>query len=232
MKTTKTLLPLFMLLVSISASAQITDHETVLKSTETKAETEGWRFGGVTTLNFSQLYLSNWAAGGENSYALNALGSVFASYKKGLVTWDNTLDMGYGFVNLYQSNGYRKTDDKFDFTSKVGYKAFDNFYYSALVNFKTQFDKGYDYAVDENGENPISNFLAPAYLTVALGLSYQPNQYFSAFLAPVTGRLTIVNDTKLSDEGAFGIDPGKKPGGNSAAISVPYFQKTILRRNF
>ena len=191
-------------------TAQITDPEADLKSKDTKATEEGWRYGGVTNLNFSQLLFKNWSAGGENSYALNGLVSMFASYKKNSLTWDNTLDMGYGFVNQYETNGYRKTDDKFDFTSKVGYKAFADFYYSGLVNFKTQFDNGYDYTADPNAENPISRFMAPAYLTTALGLSYQPNKYFNAFLAPITGRMTIVNDSTLSNAGAFGVDPGNK----------------------
>ena len=142
--------------------------------------------------------------------------------------------MGYGFVNQYQTFGHRKTDDKFDFTSKFGYKAFSDFYYSGLVNFKTQFDNGYDYVADPNGQSPISKFLAPAYLTAALGLSYQPNKYFSAFLAPVTGRMTIVNDELLSAAGNFGVNPGEKTrlefGGYIRTIySKNDFEAEILR---
>ena len=33
-----------------------------------------WKFTGLTSLNFTQVYLNNWAAGGENSIAL---GTVF-----------------------------------------------------------------------------------------------------------------------------------------------------------
>ena len=32
-----------------------------------------WKFSGVTSVNLSQMALSNWAAGGENSLAGNAM---------------------------------------------------------------------------------------------------------------------------------------------------------------
>ena len=53
----------------------------------------------------------------------------------------------------------------------------------------------------------ISDFLAPAYLTAALGLSYQPNDYFNVLLAPVTGRMTIVTVDSLRP--VFSVDPDK-----------------------
>jgi hypothetical protein len=53
----------------------------------------------------------------------------------------------------------------------------------------------------------ISNFLAPAYLIVAIGIDYKPNRYFSAFIAPLAGKFTLVNDQQLADAGAFGVKP-------------------------
>jgi hypothetical protein len=41
-------------------------------------------------------------------------------------------------------------------------------------------------------------------------MDYKPNDYLSLFIAPVTSKLTIVNDDVLSAAGAFGVDPGKK----------------------
>jgi len=207
MKTKKVVLFGLMLTVVISATAQVTEHEAKLRSEATKAEEDGWRIGGVTTLNFSQMYFNNWAAGGENSYALNGLVNLFASFKRDALTWDNSLIMGYGFINQ-QINGFRKTDDRFDFTSKVGYRAYGNFFYSGLVNFRTQFDNGYNFATDP--PTLISRFLAPAYMITALGISYQPSSNFSVFLAPFTNRLTIVNDSVLSNAGAFGVTPGDR----------------------
>lgn len=81
-----------------------------------------------------------------------------------------------------------------------------NFYYAALLNLKTQFSPGYNYP---NDSVKISAFFAPAYLLGALGLDFKPDAYFSAFLAPLTAKLTIVTDKKLSDSGAFGVTPGE-----------------------
>lgn len=197
----------FVLLIGYSAftNAQVTEAEKNLKTLVTDTVV-GWRTGGVTTINLAQTALINWAAGGENSYAVNGLFSVFANYKSDKNVWDNSLDIGYGLLNQGDV-GLRKTDDKIDFLSKYGRKAFADFYYTALVNFKTQFTPGYNYGVTNV---KISNLLAPAYLLAAVGLNYQPNKYFNAFIAPVTGKMTIVNDDDLSAAGAYGVDPGKK----------------------
>ena len=48
-------------------------------------------------------------------------------------------------------------------------------------------------------------FMAPAYITGAIGIDYKPNKYLSAFIAPVTARYTIVTDQTLADAGSFGF---------------------------
>lgn len=188
----------------VNTSAQVTEAESKLKTLVTDT-VSGWKTGGITNVNFSQTALINWAAGGENSYAVNGLLSLFANYKSGENAWDNSLDMGYGLLNQGKV-GFRKTDDKFDFLSKYGRKAFKNFYYTALVNFKTQFAPGYNYGTTNV---KISNLFAPAYLLAAVGLNYQPNKNFNAFVAPFTGKMTIVTDEDLSNAGAFGVEKGK-----------------------
>ena len=67
---------------------------------------------------------------------------------------------------------------------------------------------GYKYT--DAGREKISDLFSPAYLLVALGLDYKPSDHFSAFIAPITGKLTFVTDQKLSDAGAFGVKPGQK----------------------
>ena len=52
----------------------------------------------------------------------------------------------------------------------------------------------------------ISKFLAPAYVTLGLGIEWVPNPHFSLYFSPITGRLTIVNDDRLAEEGAFGVN--------------------------
>jgi hypothetical protein len=184
---------------------QVTEAEKALRA-HTADSTMGWKKGGVFTATVAQTSLTNWVAGGQNSLSVNGLFSGFANYRRGKSVWDNSLDLGYGLMKQGKDASFIKTDDKIDILSKYGREAFKNFYYSALMNFKTQMTPGYNYPDDST---KISDLFAPAYLTLALGLDYKPNSYFSAFFAPVTGKFTFVTDRKLSDQGAFGVTPGQ-----------------------
>ena len=210
--------------------SQITDAEKALR-TQAADSTQGWKRGGVFAVNLAQTSLTNWAAGGSNSFAVNGMLSTFANYKRNKSVWVNSLDLGYGLLKQGGS-GYMKTDDKFDFLSKYGYEAFKNFYYSALLNFKTQMAPGYKYP---DKTNKISDLFSPAYLLLALGLDYKPSDHFSAFIAQVTGKITFVTDQKLSDAGAFGVKPGNKSltefGGYLRAIYTRNDFKSAFLKN-
>ena|SRR6056297_509896 len=166
----------------------------------------GWKTGGVISLNASQVSLTNWAAGGENSLSGIGLVNLYANYKKNKFAWDNTLDLAYGLIKQGE-DPVIKSDDKIDFASKAGQYAFKNWYYTGLVGFRSQFAPGYATPGDEAYT---SNFLAPAYLNVSLGMDYKPSENFTLFISPVTGKTTFVRDDSLSAEGAFGVDPGKQ----------------------
>jgi hypothetical protein len=207
-----------------AAFGQITDAEKRLKTVN--ADTiMGWKKGGVFALNLAQTSLSNWAAGGQNSFAVNGIFSAFANYKQGISAWDNSLDLGYGLLKLGKDADYMKTDDKIDILSKYGREAFKNFYYSVLMNFRTQMRPGYKYP-DTN--NKISDLFAPAYLLLAAGLDYKPNPYFSVFIAPLTAKFTFVTDEALSDVGAFGVKPGEKSRGEIGG----YIRAIYTRNDF
>lgn len=182
-------------------NAQVTDLEGKLR-TQNADSIQGWKTNGVFSLTASQTSLTNWAAGGNNSISGNALFSINANYRNGKNTWDNSLDLGYGIMKQGEEKDFRKTDDRVDFLSKYGREAVKNFYYSAMLNFKTQMYVGKQYGDDTI---KISNFLAPAYIIGAIGMDYKPNNYFSAFIAPITSKTTIVNDQSLADRGLFGV---------------------------
>lgn len=178
---------------------------------QTPADTiKHWKKGGDFSVNFSQVSFSNWAAGGKNSVAGVALLNYAANYAKGRMSWDNSVNMGYGLVKE-QNRSLVKSDDKFELNSKVGYKMTDDgkWFLSGLTNFRTQFANGYNYPTPSNPIR-ISSFLAPAYLTFAAGFDYKPNDNFSLFMSPLGTKFTIVADDSLSAQGAFGVDPGKK----------------------
>ena len=192
-------------LICTLITGQVTDAEKKLKTVSSDT-IMGWKKGGVLGLNLAQTSLTNWAAGGQNSLAVNGYFNVFANYKQGKSSWDNSLDLGYGLLKQGNDDYFTKTDDKIDFLSKYGREAFKNFNYAALLNFKTQMSPGYKYP---DTENKISDLFAPAYLLLAAGLDYKPNDHFSAFISPLTAKFTFVTDPDLSDDGAFGVTPGE-----------------------
>ena len=82
--------------------------------------TKLWTLGSKSSLTFSQVSLTNWAAGGENSLGGNAFLNLTANMIKGKTTWDNALDMAYGMVQQ-GTQSIRKSDDKIDLVSKLGH---------------------------------------------------------------------------------------------------------------
>ncbi len=168
-----------------------------------------WRKGGFFSLNLSQGSLSNWTAGGDNfSLSINSYLALHAFYKKGKYSWDNTLDMNFGYLNT-TSLGSRKNDDRIDLLSKAGYEFHDKLSLSTLFNFRTQFTKGYNYPNDTT-KVLFSDFLSPAYVLISLGLDYKPNKDLSIFVSPITSRWLIVRNDSLSAKGFYGVVPGKK----------------------
>ncbi len=214
----KVLLVAFTIATGLSF-AQVTDGEKDL-TTVSKDTVDGWKKGIGFAINGSQVNLTNWVAGGQNSLSGNANLGLYANLKRGDATWENSLTLAYGLLRqseqLFRDNGEKwiKTDDRIDLTSKYGRKAASSdWYYAALLNFRTQSTAGYNYAIDDVTE--ISGFLAPAYLITPIGMDFKPtlenkDSEFSLFVAPITSKLTFVNDEILSNQGAFGVDPGSR----------------------
>src|ERR1700744_4701198 len=170
-----------------------------------------WKTGGMMSVTFNQAALSNWSAGGDKSaISLNALANLYAFYTDGRRSWDNFLNLQYGMANT-TSLGTRKTNDLIDLTSKYGYDLGKKMYLTGLFDFRTQFAPGYNYPSSDGTDRVLtSNWLAPAYVLLSLGMDYKPNNNFSIFLSPVTAREVIVNNDSLAAVASFGVDSGKK----------------------
>lgn len=165
-----------------------------------------WEKGATFGVQFSQSSFHQWVAGGQNSYSYAGLVNLFANYSKDDVKWNNTLDMNYG--SFKQGNTpLVKSDDRFEFNSVVGIQADKKWYYAGQLNYRTQFTPGYQ--IDEVSKKRISDFLAPAYATLSLGMEYRPKKDLSWLLSPITGKTTFVLAPTLSSIGAFGVTPGE-----------------------
>src|SRR5262245_56493429 len=79
----------------------------IAKETDTSGKI--WKVGGLFNATVGQTALSNWAAGGDQfSVTGNSLLNLFAFYKQGRRSWDNSLDLALGYVNT-TTLGTRKT---------------------------------------------------------------------------------------------------------------------------
>ena len=213
----KKMIGIVILFSGICSIAQVTVEEKKLNPVRTDTS-DGWKKGGLVNINFTQVSLTNWAAGGQNSISFAGYSSLFANYKKGKSVWDNTLVMQFGQVN--QANtGFIKSDDRLQLTSKYGRDAGKNCYYAALLDFQTQFTVGY--SEPNKSSTTISDFMAPAYFLGALGMDCKPSTNFTFFVAPVTAKLTVVNDDGLAKAGAFGVE-GQELDGNGTVTNESF----------
>jgi hypothetical protein len=163
-----------------------------------------WDFGGNGTLGFTQMSLSNWKAGGRSSFSFLSVLKGYANYSNdSKLKWENSGEIRNGWIRQGgEVNQTQKNDDKLELISRLGINAFKNWYYSAEVDFKTQFFKGYNYP---NDSVPISTSMSPATTFIKLGFDYKPNKNFSLFLSPITAKNVFVRDTALIDQTKYGV---------------------------
>ncbi len=190
-------------------------------SQEEESDSTNWKLGGMSSFTFSQVSLTNWAAGGENSLSGNVFVNLFAKYNKGKSSWENNLDLGYGLVKQGDQD-VRKSDDRIDFSSKYGRQATKHIYYSALLSLKTQMTKGYLYPQD----SVISNFMAPGYILLSLGMDYKPNDNFSLYISPLTDKMTIVKEEILAE--SYGLEEGKSVRSEVGGFLKMTYQKDVI----
>ncbi|HSZ24884.1 MAG TPA: DUF3078 domain-containing protein [Cytophagaceae bacterium] len=180
-------------------------------STAVKKDTSYWHKGTTMAINLSQTSLTNWNAGGQNAIAYNVLSTSFINYEKGTLVYSNSLTMSFGQADLAQK-GWRKTDDRLYYMSKLSHEKSKKFRYTIYLDFLSQFANGYNYV--QSNANPkidsavlVSKFLSRAYSTLALGLEYTPFDGLAIDFSPVTMKTTVVGYQAFADKGNFGVRP-------------------------
>jgi hypothetical protein len=88
--------------------------------------------------------------------------NYYFNYKTKSVIWDNKIIAAYVLTKLKGAISTKK-DDRIEFTSLYGKKAFGYQFYFRFLNFKTQFDSGFDASTNTK----ISHFFFPAHLQVS-----------------------------------------------------------------
>ena len=163
-----------------------------------------WTEKNEVGVNLSEVAFVNWNAGGNNSISALVYTNLERNYKKDDLYWRNKVVTRFG-INSQEGQKLRKTEDELRLTSSFGYRrdSTSNWFYSAKLNFNTQFTNGYKYP-DTN--SPISKFMAPGYFFLGIGTEYSdPIEDLKVYISPLTQKSTFVLDQRLANEGMFGV---------------------------
>ena len=165
----------------------------------------------LVNVQFSQVQLSQWAAGGQSSASLIAKVDQFWEYDGTDFGWDTEFHGAFGLLHRPDDQIILKTDDRIELATKLGRRLKDKGSLTALGSFRTQLAPGYATVNGLPDVNQVtSRLMAPGYLVLALGLDMKPTETTTIFVAPFTSKSTFVLDDSLSAQGLFGVRPGER----------------------
>lgn len=168
-----------------------------------KRSIKKWSGEGRFTFLLNQSSYSNWISGGENTIAANVVINYDFNYKKNNWKWDNKIITSFG-SSYINNQGYRKTDDRFEYNSVLAYNTGKSWYFSFFSNFITQYTRGFDYSQDP--KRLVSTTLSPAYWSFGPGMFWRKNENYRINIAPATSRFTFVSS---AFSGQYGTEPGR-----------------------
>ena len=202
-----------------------------------------WLLSGKFTFLGNQSSYSYWTAGGQTSVSGTIKIDYDFNYDKNGWNLDTKLITAYGLNSVGGSKFLKKTDDKLEINSLLGKKftnnLIGNWSYSSFINFKTQWTKGYRFRKNSEGQEErteLTRFFSPAYLQVGVGLYWKKNKDLWVNMAPVTGRLIMVNrfftDNLEDNKQYFGVQKGKTSRFELGASIRSFFKFELIENVF
>ena len=202
---------------------------------------EKWKNSGNALFLVNQSSFSNWTSGGQSSISGTLKIDYNFNYSDNGWDWDTKVISNFGLNKISGSDFLKKTDDRIEINSVLG-KKFNNdiigrWSYSSFFNFQTQFAKGYRFGRDANG-NPNrtekSRFFSPATIQLGVGMYWKKSKDLWVNVAPMTGKLILVNrrftENLNENQTYFGV----KKGGNSRfelGASIRSYYKSEIFEN-
>ncbi len=193
-----------------------------------------WKTKATLGINANQASFSdNWKGGGVNSIAIGGLLNYKAEYSKESYSYTTEVIMQYGKVKN-KDQLQKKTNDRIYWDNKAAVQLSKNWYFFASLSFESQFDKGFSYTKDAEGNEKaslLSKFMSPGYLTESMGFEYKPSKFFSTRIGTGTARQTFVLDTTIYKTNAknFGVPIGDRVKNELAFQVVTNFEKEIVK---
>ena len=153
-----------------------------------------WSKGAKFQVHASQNYISsNWYKGGESNMAVTTYAMGYFNYdnRKGL-QWDNKAEWKLGLYGMASDSlrWLRVNEDLLRLNSKLGYKAFKNFYYTAEWDFQTSLFNTYKSNTYVRASGPFS----PIRMSLSAGMDYKWKSMVSVFVSPLSYKLIYVAD--------------------------------------
>lgn len=188
-----------------------------------------------TMTAYNDAWIEN--SGGDNAVAALAKVLLKHNYKKGKFEVDNKIDAKFGYnrmkVETTLDDGtvnnkgvWFKNQDEFLLETKPAIKFSQNWDFSSIIKFRSQFASGYKSRTEQEMQHRKSAMFAPAYFDVSLGLTYScPKKGFpiKVNLAPLAMNATFVNSELVRQNGyLYGLVSADKTskweGGSSVQI--------------
>ena len=178
--------------------------DSIIKDEKKEEGEKPWSVKGRVNFVFNQTSFSNWLAGGENNTAGNIGVNYDFNYRNKKLKWDNKIISTYGITHA-KNQGFRKTDDRFEYNSILALESIDKWYISFFSNFITQFSRGFDYSQDPRLE--VSSIFSPAYFSFGPGVLWRKSENIRINIAPATSRFIFVSKPF---SGMYGVPEGEK----------------------
>lgn len=184
----------FLLIVAAGAA----DVRAQAVAEDTLAPASPWTLDLVNKLSASQAGYRDWTKGGVNTLAFTSVLDGKAT-RKGIL-WEQNHDvrLAYGLVKQ-DTLEFRKADDQIRFNSSLQYRGSGLMHHlnpTIAAQINTQFDAGYNYKKNPFGDGrqppvKVSDFFSPATFSQSIGLTYDPNEWFTV-RAGVGAKETVV----------------------------------------
>lgn len=128
-----------------------------------------WSPKAVTGINISQVSLTNWTQGGENTFTWTLVGNFGLNYKGEIWSYKNSLKFAFGRTKL-GSQDFRTNDNELFIESVISKNigwAVDPFFSNTI---RSPITTGFSYKTKT--PTRIADFFDPGYITQSLGFTY------------------------------------------------------------
>ncbi len=178
-------------------------------------EADRWKSRIQSAIQFSQNYVTeNWYKGGESNVNILSVQNfeILRYDPSKRMEFVTKIDLKTGIYTTPSDTmrQFRVNEDLFQVSSKYGLRAFERWYYTGSMLFKTQLFNSYK----ANSNELMTQFLSPAEFNFSVGMDYKyqnsaGNFNWSILLAPLAYNLKYVANIEKIDETRFGITEGR-----------------------